>query len=495
MSRLPILLPPGVFRNGTAYQSKGRYYDANYVRWYGVALGPIGGFQLHCAATVTGVARASLTWKDNGGNSWLGIATESHLYSSDILGNLYDITPTGFISGRATATGAGGYGTGIYGDSTYGTPRSGNTEILDATEWSLDRWGQDLVGVSPDDGKIYEWKLNPVTKAAQVTNSPTCTALVVTEEGFLFALATTDPRTVSWCDQQDNTVWTPSATNQAGDYPLQTSGRLMCGKSVQGGTLIFTNLDVFLATYAANNNVYGFAKKGDSCGAISRQAVCAFEMKAFWMSPDFHFWQYNGYVQPVECDVRDYIIQDMNTLQISKIFSVHNSANFEIEVYYCSANSMEIDRCVVWNYGGDEAGRPYWNIGRPSRTCGSDVGAFQYPIRISISGALYDHEVGLSYGGADIYAVGGPVELGVGDDVMHVKQLYPDDATLGDVTATFYANNNPDDTAFVYGPYTLTSQTDLRFTGRTVNVRFDGAVLSDWRVGSPRLEVSPGGKR
>lgn len=495
MARFPLALPPGVFRNGTEYQAKGRYYDAYLVRWYGIALGPIGGWRAHTADTVSGAPRASLSWRDNSGNSWLSVATHSNLYASDILGVVYDITPDDFTSGRADASGVGGYGSGNYGASTYGTPRPGTTQILPATQWTLDRWGEDLVGVSPDDRKIYEWALNTSDQAAAVENAPDCDALVVTEEGFLFALCTTDPRTLSWCDQQNNTVWSPDATNQAGDYPLQTAGHLMCGKSVQGQTLLFTDLDVWSATYAANNNVYDFAKKGDACGIISRQAVASFEMKAFWVSPDLHFWQYNGYVQPIECDVRDYILRDINMLQASKVFCVHNAANFEIEVYYCSSASTEIDRCVVWNYKGDSEGVPYWNIGRPPRTCGTDAGAFQYPIRVDIGGNIYDHEVGLNYDGQIPYATGGPIEIGNGDTVMHAKQLFPDDATLGDVTATFYGRNNPDDVEIAYGPYSLSSQTDLRFVARALKVKFSGASMANWRVGIPSLDMERGGMR
>ena len=44
MSMLPIKLPPGVFRNGTRYQTKGRWIYANRVRWHNEAMRPIGGW-------------------------------------------------------------------------------------------------------------------------------------------------------------------------------------------------------------------------------------------------------------------------------------------------------------------------------------------------------------------------------------------------------------------------------------------------------------------
>ena len=45
MALIPLKIPPGVYRNGTEYQSAGRWYDANLVRWYENTLRPIGGWR------------------------------------------------------------------------------------------------------------------------------------------------------------------------------------------------------------------------------------------------------------------------------------------------------------------------------------------------------------------------------------------------------------------------------------------------------------------
>jgi hypothetical protein len=487
MPRLPISLPPGLFRDGTQYQSKGRYYDAALTRWYGAALGPVNGWRRRGTSSVTGMARAALAWKANNGQTWLAIATHSHLYVMDRGNTLSDITPTGFTAGQADATGAGGYGGSAYGSGAYGTPRPDTSLIADATQWTLDTWGEDLLGVSPDDGKLYQWTLDTATPAAHVTNAPGCTAVVTTAERFVFALATSDPRTVSWCDQENNSLWAPASTNQAGSFPLQTKGRLLCGCRVKGGTLLLTDLDAHLATYIGGTFVYGFDRVGDACGAISRQAVAAFDQQAAWMSPS-GFWLWNGGgVVPLDCPVMDYIRQDINWLQMSKIVATVNSGSFEIEWRYCSSSSTEIDRCVVWQYRDDT-----WTIGRAARTCGVDEGVFQYPILVDAGGAIWDHEVGWDYGGAAPYATSGPIELGNGDQIVHVLGLYPDDATVGDVTASFTVRRNPDDMGQVFGPFALSGKTDLRFSGGLVEMTVTGARNTNWRFGNPRLEAVPG---
>lgn len=490
MTLFALHIPPGVIRQGTEYGSKGRYYETWLVRWTDDgSLKPIGGWRLRGDDTVEGMARAIIAWKDNSNTSWIGIGTDSNLYVQDRSGNNYDITPTGFTPGRPDAIAAGGYGFGLYGAGTYGTPRPDSTAIQPATEWTLDTFGEDLVGVSPDDGKLYMWTLDTGTVAAPIDNAPECTAVVVTPEGFIFALATTDPRTVSWCDQRNPTLWAPDATNQAGDLALQTQGALMCGKVVKDITLLFTDLDVWGASFTGGTLIYSIPRIGTACGIISRQAVAVIDTQAVWMGQS-SFWIYNGYVEKLPCDLQDYVFSDINTLQASKTYAVRDSSNNEVQFYYCSSSSNEIDRCVVWNYLGN-----YWSMGRVSRTCGTDRGVFTYPIFVDDTGATWEHEVGLTYDGTMPYAIGGPIEIGDGDQVMTCNELIPDEKTSGQVTATFLLRFQPNGDEYSYGPYSLSAQTDVRFEARQVMVEFTGAALADWRVGVPRLDLVAGGQR
>ena len=242
---IDLSLPPGAFRNGTAYQARGRFYDVNRVRWSGTALSPIGGWRLKTVSTVSGKARSIVAWRDNSKVTWAGIGTHTKLYAMGLTGAVYDITPVGFTAGAADSVAAGGYGSGTYGSAEYGTPRADTAEIQPASAWTLDTRGQNLVGCMEADGKVYEWALNTATPAAQITNSPTAAACFVTSEGAVVALgASGNPRRVAFSDAEDDTIWTPSATNTAGGFNLQTYGSLRCGKRIRNGNLLFTDLDV-----------------------------------------------------------------------------------------------------------------------------------------------------------------------------------------------------------------------------------------------------------
>jgi len=490
---IPLKLPPGIYRNGTEYQSAGRWYDANLVRWYENTLRPMGGWRQRAAGQMTGLCRGFITWRDNSANRWIAAGTQSKLYAMDELGTLKDITPSGFTTGAASALSTTGYGYSTYGSLAYGTARPDNGASAPATTWSMDTWGEYLVACSNADGKLYEWQLGFTTPtlAAAITNAPVSNkALLVTSERILMALgAGGNPRKVQWCDQENNTLWTPAGDNLAGDYDLATPGSLLAGKRVKGVNLLFTDVDVHTAQYVGAPFVYGFEKAGSGCGLISAQAVAAIDTAAIWMSRA-GFWIYDGYVKPLPSDVSDYVFGNINFNQSSKVYAVHNSKYGEIWWYYPSSGSNENDSYVTFNYREN-----HWNIGTLARTAGTDASVFTNPMAVSTDGYIYEHEVGFAYDSATVFAESGPVQLGNGDNIMSVRQVIPDEQTLGEAVVSFKTRNYPTGTQSSYGPYTAANPTSVRFSGRQVNVKVTGDTLADWRIGVMRLEAVPSGKR
>ena len=490
---IPIKLPPGIYRNGTEYQAAGRWYDANLVRWYENTLRPVGGWRKRSSQQLTGKCRGLLNWRDNSAVRHTALGTNSHLYAMSESGTIKDITPTGFTTGLADALVKTGYGYSDYGKFSYGVARPELGSITPAATWSLDTWGEYLVACSNADGKIYEWQLDFATPtiAAAITNAPTGNkAVLVTAERILFALgAGGNPRKVQWCDQENNTLWTPDTDNLAGDYELATPGALLAGARVKGINLLFTDVDVHTAQYVGAPFVYGFEKAGSGCGLIAPQAVAAIDTAAIWMSKS-GFWIYDGYVKPLPSDVSDYIFGNMNFNQSSKVYAIHNSQYGEIWWYYPSSGSNENDSYVTYNYREN-----HWAVGTLARTAGADAGVFLRPMAVSADGYVYDHEVGFYYEGAVLYAESGPVQIGNGDNIMSVREVIPDEQALGEAVVSFTTRNYPTGAEFSFGPYSAANPTSVRFSGRQINMKVTGAVLADWRVGVMRLDAVAAGKR
>ena len=491
MALVPINLQPGVYRNGTDYQSKGRWRDASLVRWYEGTMRPVGGWRKRASGQLTGKARGLIAWRTNANARWIGIGTHSKLYAMNEAGTITDITPAGFTVGNADAVLNLGYGGGPYGLFTYGTPRADTGTLAPATTWTLDNWGENLLACSNADGKIYEWDLDTANDAVALTNAPTGNkAVLVTAERFVFALgAGGNARKVAWSDQEDNTMWTPAVTNQAGDIELETVGSIVTAKRLRGVNIIFTDVDVHTAQYQGAPFVYGFERIATGCGVISAQAVAAVESVAYWWSPA-GFFMYDGFVRPLKCDVLDYLVNNLSQTQRSKVYAVANNQFGEVWWFYPSASSTEVDSYVAYNYR-----EGHWTIGSLARTCGTDRGVFTYPIMVSVDGYVYEHEVGVTYDGAVPFARTGPIEFGDGDRLMVAKQLIADEKTQGQVGVQFitkFAPNGSETTK----TYTIDSiYTPVRFTGRQVEMKVTGDSMTDWRVGVMRLDAVPGGQR
>jgi len=491
MAYIPLQIPPGVYKNGTDYQSKGRWNYANLVRWFEGTIRPVGGWRKRTTDQLAGKARGFINWRDNSNNRRIAIGTHTKLYHLSESNTLTDITPTSFTTGDADAVLKIGYGYSTYGSFAYGVPRPDTGSFTAATTWSLDTWGEYLVGCSSKDGKLVEWQLNTANDAVAITNAPTGNiGLITTQERFLFALgAGGNPRKVQWCDQENNTVWTAAATNQAGDFELTTIGSLMCAKRTRGATILFTDVDVHVATYIGPPYVYSFERIGSSCGVISKQAVAATDNSCIWMS-NSGFWIYDGFVKPLASDVGDYVFTNLNTQQASKVYSVHLSTYGEIWWFYPSSASNENDSYVTYNYR-----EGHWAIGTLDRTCGTDRGIFSNPLLVSSDGYIYEHEVGYAYDSQTLFAESGPIELGAGDRVLSLNGLVPDEKTLGDVKARFATKFYPTGTKYNYGPYTMANPTSFRITGRQIAVKLEGNTLSDWRVGTIRFDGKLGSLR
>lgn len=488
----PLNIPPGVWRNGTQYQAAGRWYDANLVRWVQGVLRPMGGWERRTASAFTGKARGILTWTRNDGTRMIAVGTSSKLYHVGQSAAITDITPlTGFTAGNDNATANTGYGAYQYGFGAYGTPRPDSGSISPASTWSLDTWGEELVGCLTADGKILKWDGNTANDAVAVSNAPTqCKALVVTSDRILMALgASGNPKSIKWCDQEDITDWTATDTNRAGSWNLQTNGSIRCGKRVRAGTLILTDVDAHLATYVNFPLVYGFEQIGSACGVIGPNAATTFDGYCIWMGKD-SFFLYDGTVRKLPSDVQDFVFTNLNQGQKEKVYAFTNSVNSEAWWLYPSGNSTENDSYVAYDWIGNT-----WTIGSLNRVCGADRGAYGYPMMVGVDGYLYDHEFGYNYHGTAPYAESGPFQLGQGDEILHARKLIPDEKTSADCSVVFKTRYYPNGAESTTATYTLGEQTDVRFNGRQASIRVSGARTTDWRWGIPRLEVVSGGAR
>ena len=500
---LPLRIPPGVYRNGTRYQAKGRWYNANGVRWVEGILSPIGGWRnvKNVAGTnlqVTGKPRAAYGWRDNNAVSHMaiGVHDKMYLYTDATLEDttISDLA-TGLVDGAFVA---GNYGSGIFGDGYYGTG-SGALTLADPDTWTIDSFGELYVACYTADGRLLQGApgggdMTIVDATAPISN----TAVVVTPEHFIVALGADGvARRVKWPDQESLSDWAITAENQANEFDLPTKGRLITGRRTRRQTMLWTDVDVFAMTYVGGTDIYAFEQLGDNCGIVSSQACAVLGDRMFWMSYG-RFFEYDGALKPIPCDVLDHVFNDLDQSQRAKVQCIPMTLFNEVWWTYPSKNrtTYENDKYVAYNFADN-----FWMIGTLDRSSGIDRGVYEYPVMTDSSGFLFEHEYSFTRTGMTCFAESGPIELGDGDQLMRVQHVVPDEKTLGQIELTLYGSLHPTATERSVGPFDPTEPTAVRLTAREVRLRVDEVAANisqtsgDWRLGTPKLGVIPAGRR
>lgn len=447
---------------------------------YGIAQG--------VTLTFTGFkVRSTAAWRTNSGTAWVVAGTHNNLFSITEAGTTTILLPTPLTGTTDDAAENLGYGQYYYGKGLYGRerPSTGVTDIGD--NWALDTWGQDLLAVNSHEGTIYEW--NRAGNATAITGDadlPTQnTSLIVTEERFLLALgANGNPRKVQWCDREDYSTWAAVATNEAGDFVLETVGKIITAVQVRGKTLILTDTDAHTATYSGPPVVFGFEKVGFNCGAASQNCVVSLESGAMWIGTN-GFYAYDGQiVREMPCDVFDHVFKDINLEQKHKIVAVQNSLFDEVWWFYPNGSSTENNRYVAYDYKEN-----HWNIGKLDRTAGFDAGVFNSPFWFDTKGIMYQHETGYTHDYEEdgvmvtAYAETGPIEAGNGDNVVNLTKLIPEQVNRNSsFQFVLLTRNHPNSEEATHGPYLGSDETNVRIQARQLRLKilpYRGAIDFD----------------
>jgi hypothetical protein len=534
MTLIPLDIPPGVFRRGTTYQSRGRWRDSNMVRFDGKSVLPFPGWQAISHGEMLGVCRSFHSWADNLGRNYLAIGTTEKLFILTGDDELIDITPAGFTAAPPMPGGLYGYGTSLYGIENYSEPVGDEEEGAQPANvairygyWHLDNWGENLVALCDSDARVFEWVPGTPQALAIVADAlpdgnemPVgAQALVVTDERFLvlcsaeLALGTPQPRRVQWSAQEDNTTWIPDPLNAAGEQDLTTAGSIVRAIRFRNETLIFTSVDVHRLSYVGYPVVYTTERIASDCGLIAPTAIAKNTDRVMWLTSRGLFTYDGSSVQPVQSESTSDIegtagkhVADTRTAVVA-----HIELNNEFIILYPDAESRNPTRYLLWNYLSN-----WWAVGTLDRTAWSEAFlasspvAAQSAVEQTEAGAdkytthLFKHGSGTarpSYAHA-AFIESGPIDIGSGDQFINAKRIIYDIDPEGmpgfELSLSFRIA--PD------GPIIKTvsgialddprGYVDLRGTGRSVALTIREEIRDiysvAWRFGTFRLDAQPG---
>jgi len=354
--------------------------------------------------------------------------------------------------------------------------------------------------------------------------------LVSDASRFTFAFGTNDygssvlnPMLIRWSDQEDYLNWTPSATNQAGSLLLSHGSKIVSVLQSRQEILVYTDSSLYSLQYSGPPAVWGSQLLGDNLSLAGPNAVALASGIAYWMGVD-KFYKYDGRVQTLRCDLRQFIYNDINLSQASQFFATTNEGFNEVWFFYCSANSIAIDKYVIYNYF-ENNGEGVWSYGTLGRTAWLDSGLRNYPLAATYNYNVVNHEYGVDDNETDttlpIYAMISTAEFDIddGDRFGFVRRILPDVTFAGSTTTNPQVTltltpmqnsgsgyNNPqsvggDASALITRSATVpieafTGQVFIRVRGRQMILTMSSNQIGcTWQMGSHRLDIRQDGGR
>jgi len=417
-----------------------------------------------------------------------------------------------------------------WGDAASG----GLTTTTQIRLWSHDNFGEDLL-INARDSNVYYWdrSTNLSSRAVELSafggsssrSVPTKAKQILVSDQDRHVIAfgcdgiggasdlqgdgVQDPLLIRFSSQEDPTLWYPAITNTAGDLKLGAGSTFMQAVETKREILVWTDTALNSMRFIGPPFTFGIQQLASNITIMSSQAAVATEDFVYWMGID-NFYVYAGQTQQLPCSVKEKVFLDFNFEQSEKVIAGVNSEFSEVFWFYPSANSSDNDKYVVYNYG-----QKIWYFGSLSRTAWLDRGVRSLPMAAG-SAYIYNHEIGYDDDGSAMnsFIESSVIDIADGDRLVYLNRVIPDmsfngSTNLSSPQATFTVktrnfpgadfNDSPSGDAIrtASSPVeTYTNQLFLRARGRSFALRVESSALgAKWKLGSPRIDIRPDGRR
>jgi len=418
-----------------------------------------------------------------------------------------------------------GWGTDGWSLGGWGSPSSSSNVTLEARQWSLDNYGEDLIATVLNGGTyIWDTSSGVSTRATAVANAPTTSrlSLVSTPDRHLILLGTQteiantasqDDLFLRFSDQENINDYAPTAINTAGSLRITDGSRIIAAERSRGQILVWTDTSLQSLQYIGPPFTFGLRQLGQNCGIIGQHGAIDLNGVSYWMSQD-SFYLFDGSVKKLPCTVEQFVFSNLNQTASENTFTGHNGEFNEVLWFYARTGSDQINAVVAYNYLEGT-----WWTGTLRRTSWIDREVFNNPIATyydATTTANNETILGLTNGASTVYLQeqgndadgqamtaylkSGDVQIAQGDEFAFVSRLIPDvQNQSGVLNLDFEFMRYPNDTAPVSKSTSFTSTTnkvDLRGRGRAFTANLvSNTTGTAWRLGTLRFEVQPDGRR
>ena len=443
-------------------------------------------------------------------------------------------------SGLNSSVAGSGWSAGTWSRSTWDSTADITGQQANLRVWSMSNFGEDLI-IGARNGPIFYWDTS--ANKASMSAAVNITALG-SADGYAPAVATgvivsekdkhiiaygaglesdtdlQDPLLIRFSHQKDPLQWQSTPTNTAGALQVSHGSFIVTAVQTKQEILIITDKSIHSMQFIGPPLTFGINLISQNISICGATAVEAIDDTVYWMGAE-EFYVYNGAVNKIPCTVRDYVFRDFNVDLRDIVASASNATYSEVWWFYPSNNATQNDRYVMYNYA-----EQVWAYGNLGRDAWVDRGLFFNPIA-AFEGHLYDHENGTDDGttsppaAISAHIESGDMEIPEGDRFYFMNRIIPDVSFRGStnnsasVDFTIKSKNSPGNSyndsgsettastvtkdssvQFQYGVDAYNDTVDVRVRGRSFAFRLESSDTGiEWRLGTPRVDIKPDGRR
>ena len=324
-----------------------------------------------------------------------------------------------------------------------------------------------------------------------------------------------DPMLIRWSDQQNTQVWYTDITNQAGSVRLSHGSQIITAIQTRQEIVVFTDAALYSLQYIGAPYVWGLQLLSESTTIMGPNAATVASGIVYWMGIDKFYIYSGGVAQTLNCDLRRFVFENLNTSQNEQVYCSTVEGFNEVWWFYVSGSGTQINAYVVYNYL-----EQVWYYGTMGRTAWLDNTLQSNPVAATYNGYLCNQESGIDdyetgvAAPIDAYVSSSEFDISSGDHFSFVWRVLPD-VTFENSTSTtptvvmtllpMYdsgsGTNNPrSNTVQSYSitanPTTFTGQVWTRVRGRQMIFKMESTTLgTTWQLGAPRIDIRPDGRR
>jgi hypothetical protein len=431
----------------------------------------------------------------------------------------------------------------------WGDASATSTVTIDPANWSLDNFGNILIA-TVHNGETFTWDASLTnalqTRATIGTGMPTKSVMTIVSDRdrHIFHLGTEttvgSPTTqnkmfIRFSDQESTSDYAPTSTNTAGTFQLDDGTQIIGAFKGKDYILVLTDTAAYEMQFVGPPFTFSIRKVGSNNGLIGQHAGVFANGAVYWMGKTGGFYVYDGTVKSLDCLVEDFVFTTLgnnpginyNSGQV--VYGGINELYSEINWFYPTANSSQVDRVVTYNFAENvwttgTLDRSTW-VGstvyeQPYATDFNESDAPTFPVVSGVSNGAtiyYEHESGINQSNGDgtetaitSFIKSGEFDLngrqgvpGDGEFLMSIKRFLPDFKRIsGNAKVTIFLNEFPQGStasSSPLGPFTVNSSTskiDTRARARLAAVQIENENLNEsWRYGTFRFDVRVDGRR